>query len=222
MSSQREIWQEEHLKESTFTRIHSGKPSQPVIDFAQFLKDSGLVLNETKVLDIGCGKGRNTLYLASLGFQALGVDFIEEAVRVARVRVEQTQNSAQFEVVDLTKGWPYPDASFQAVIDCNATVDIPNPGRTMVVNEAYRVLSDGGYYLFYGVSYDSTKDMLPGPEPHSGYFPKTGKFEKRYTKDELMEAYKRFRVVSLEEIQGSDTIEGQVYTYPLWVAKFQK
>lgn len=36
--------------------------------------------SEGKVLDIGCGQGRNGLYLASLGYQVIGVDVSKHAI----------------------------------------------------------------------------------------------------------------------------------------------
>lgn len=222
MASQREIWRAEHINPAIFTKIHSGKPSQPVVDFAQFLQEQGLVPAKTRILDIGCGKGRNAIYLASVGYRTWGIDFITEAIIAAKARAGNIQSEAQFETVDLTTRWPYQDGEFRAVIDCNTTIDIPNPGRSVAVSEAYRVLRSDGYYLFYGVGPTPLRDQPLGPEPNSIYFVKTGKFEKQYTKKELLETYAAFKVVSLEEVQGSDMIEGQLQHYPLWVAIFRK
>ncbi|MBI5532829.1 MAG: class I SAM-dependent methyltransferase [Deltaproteobacteria bacterium] len=44
-----------------------------------------------KVLEIGCGTGRNTRFLLSLGAQVVGVDFSDKAIEFARKRTESDQ-----------------------------------------------------------------------------------------------------------------------------------
>jgi SAM-dependent methyltransferase len=43
-------------------------------------------LHPGRVLDLGCGMGRATIYLAQLGWKATGIDAVERALRVARRR----------------------------------------------------------------------------------------------------------------------------------------
>jgi dihydroneopterin aldolase len=47
---------------------------------AQFLKDSLTILPRGQALDVACGRGRNTLYLASQGFTVDAVDRDEQAL----------------------------------------------------------------------------------------------------------------------------------------------
>lgn len=42
------------------------------------------LLKEGKALDIGCGKGRNSIYMARNGFEVLGVDFSETSIEMAK------------------------------------------------------------------------------------------------------------------------------------------
>ena len=99
---------------------------------------------------------------------------------------------------------------------------IPEPGRSKPIKEAYRVLKPGGYYLFYGIAPTEILHQFPGPEPNSAIFSKTGKFEKKYSEEELKGAYKKFDLVNLEKVKGSDVIEGKLIEYFIWVAVFTK
>lgn len=221
MKSQKEIWQDEHVCQETFTRMHSDKPSGPIPDFVALLKETGLRPELTRILDVGCGKGRNSIWLASQGFEVVGVDFVAEAIGEANKRNNGLFKKMRFEVADLTEKWPFPDNTFHAIVDCNTTICIPEPGRATAVAEAHRVLKPGGYYLFYGIGPTELVSKSPGPEPNSAIFPRTGKFEKQYTKDELLATYKDFKVVRIDEQIGSDLIEGKEITYSMWVAVFQ-
>jgi len=223
MKTQKEIWQDEHIKQATFNRMHSNRPSSPVKILVGFLKGRGYLPSQTYILDLGCGKGRNSIYLASEGFKGLGVDFVKEAIREARKRrSNRLQKNLQFEVLDLTGEWPYSDSSFDAIIDCNVTTCIPSPGRERAIAEAYRVLNPGGYYLFYGTASREPLVQLQGPEPNSVIFPDSGKFEKQYTREELLNTYVNFKFIKLDTKAGGDLIGGKETAYSMWVGLFQK
>lgn len=65
------FWESEYLnkEKSTF-----GNPSKEVEDIVPFLS------KEAKILDVGCGDGRHSLYLADLGFQVDAFDISENAI----------------------------------------------------------------------------------------------------------------------------------------------
>lgn len=223
MPTQKEIWEREHATGETFVRIHSDQPSAPIPVFEEFLRKHGLVPVNTNVLDIGCGNGRNTAHLASLGYKATGFDF--SSVALAKAREKQADGlHLIFEEVDLTERWPLRDESVDVIVDCNATLDIAQPGRGVALTESYRVLSKGGFYLFYGVSPREQPFAVPGPEPSSIIFVRSGKFEKQYTKEGLLETYGSvgFKLIDLSALPGRDTIDGVDLEYQMWVGVFTK
>lgn len=65
------FWEEEYLnlEKSTF-----GEPSKEIIDIVPYLKE------HARILDVGCGDGRNALYLANLGFQVDAFDISQNAI----------------------------------------------------------------------------------------------------------------------------------------------
>jgi len=213
MKEQKLIWEQEHRGPKTFVRLHSDQPSSPISNFIKLLKDAGYRPKSTRVLDIGCGKGRNSIYLAKQGFTVIGADFSTEAVKEAKKRsLALGLSNLSFTELDITKQWNF-EFKFDAIVDCNATICIPNPGRQEAINFAHDALNAGGYYLFYGISPTNLVKKYPGPEINSGIFPGSGKFEKQYPKGELFKAYKQFKVVSVTEISGSDLINGVLTNY---------
>jgi SAM-dependent methyltransferase len=56
-----------------------------------------------RALDVGCGGGRNTLYLARHGWEAVGVDITELCIDQARARAVEESSSARFIRGDVTK-----------------------------------------------------------------------------------------------------------------------
>ena len=58
----------------------SDKPSTRIMNFMEYLN------KKDKVLDLGCGPGRDVIYLAKNGFDSYGVDFSKVAIEKARKR----------------------------------------------------------------------------------------------------------------------------------------
>jgi len=56
-----------------------------------------------RALDLGCGTGSDVLYLASLGWDATGVDFAPRAIATARSRAAASGSPAGFTVGDVTR-----------------------------------------------------------------------------------------------------------------------
>lgn len=56
-----------------------------------------------RALDLGCGTGRNTLYLACRGWSAVGIDMLDRAIDKARSRAVGAAASARFISGDVTR-----------------------------------------------------------------------------------------------------------------------
>jgi ubiquinone/menaquinone biosynthesis C-methylase UbiE len=100
-----------------------------------------------RVLDAGCGDGRNLIYLLRRGFECYGVDSEPSAVDVVRqtaARLAPQLPPTNFVVADLTK-LPYPDGRMHAVV-CSAVLHFANDEAhfNAMVGELWRVLGRGG------------------------------------------------------------------------------
>ncbi|MFH1694405.1 MAG: class I SAM-dependent methyltransferase [Patescibacteria group bacterium] len=102
-----------------------------------------------KVLDIGCGAGRTTFYLAKLDNKVVGIDISEKFIEKAKERLKEEPADIEFKVGDANK-LAYPDSSFSgAVFSFNGIGFIPRKeGKIKFINEVNRVLKSGGYLFF--------------------------------------------------------------------------
>lgn len=97
-----------------------------------------------RVLELGCGAGRLTGYLAQLGGDAHGVDVSPAMVDYCRRRYPR----ARFEVRDLRDLGAYGDASFDAVWASFNVLDVLDDGdRRAVLQEVRRMLAPQGLLL---------------------------------------------------------------------------
>ena len=72
---------------------------------------------ELDALDVGCGTGRITLELHSMGAKAVGVDFSDAAVEAAAEEAKSTGADVRYVVGDIAQPpLPFEDDSFDAVV----------------------------------------------------------------------------------------------------------
>lgn len=97
-----------------------------------------------RVLDVGCGGGLLTNYLAREGFQVSGVDASSDSLAVA-ARHDATDR-VRYRLGD-ARALPYPDAGFDAVCAMDFLEHVENPEQ--VIAECARVLRPGGLFFFH-------------------------------------------------------------------------
>jgi tellurite methyltransferase len=116
--------------------------------FDQLLK--GRFDDRPRVLDAGCGDGRNLRYLLAHGFQCWGVDQDPAAVAHVRRLAESLGGGgdvARFQRADVDH-LPWRDASFDAVV-CSAVLHFADDSTHFerMVGELWRVLAPRGLFF---------------------------------------------------------------------------
>ncbi len=89
MDKRQSVWEHEHATFAALPSHDREEPGQFVVSFADYLKKRG-ISPPIKCIDIGCGKGRNSIYLARQGFEVYGMDFVKLAVGTAAARAQKS------------------------------------------------------------------------------------------------------------------------------------
>lgn len=136
--------------------------SEPNRWVAQYCAD----LPPGRALDLACGEGRNTIWLASRGWSATGVDFSRVALTRAAELAERARPSGEVHWVqaDLVRYAPDP-LSWELVFI--AYLQVPAEQRRQVIRAAAAALAPGGRLLV--VAHDSANltDGVGGPQDPS-------------------------------------------------------
>jgi SAM-dependent methyltransferase len=111
-------------------------PHEDMPRIAAFLK----ARKARRVLDLGCGSGRNFFYLDRFGFDVAGIDIASAGIRAIRKRLKRTDAR----VGDIYKPLPYPHASFDAVISVQVLQHSTAPSIKRAIQEMHRILRPGG------------------------------------------------------------------------------
>ena len=102
------------------------------------------------VLECACGRGRNALPLAGMGYRVLGLDHAVQALKQFRRRARAQGLDRQVLPLqhDLRQPFPIPDAAIGTVLDITAVDNLVTPGAARRYGlEVARVLRPGGLAL---------------------------------------------------------------------------
>ncbi|HEY4516491.1 MAG TPA: class I SAM-dependent methyltransferase [Candidatus Paceibacterota bacterium] len=210
---QKELWEQEHRTPTALKQMDSSDASNSVQKFWQFLVDGEFP--HASGIEMGCGKGRNLIWLAERGVSMSGFDFSDVAITEAKRRAAKVEG-ASFQVADATVRWPFDKDYFDFGIDCFASTDIESPeGRAFAIAEMRRVLKPGGLLMTYVSSTDDEyhKQMIqkfPSGERNTFLQP-TGKFEKVYDEEELAHLFTDWEIVRKERIAKTTDFFGKGY-----------
>lgn len=119
-------------------------PAQEVYYLCEKWKEKGF----KSLLDIGCGLGRNSLYLAKNSFELSGFDLSERSVELTLEKAKkQGIKLNKFVVADMLE-FPFEDESFDALLAFNVISHTDLEGFNKILSEIKRVLRPGGEVYF--------------------------------------------------------------------------
>jgi Cyclopropane fatty acid synthase and related methyltransferases len=101
-----------------------------------------------RALDLGCGTGTNSFYLARHGWEVVGVDFSVVAIRRARRRARRMNLPVRFYRADVTD-LGFLTGPFDLALDIGCLHGIPPEGRMRYAAEVGRLVRPGGLYMLY-------------------------------------------------------------------------
>ncbi len=133
------------------------KPEKWFLDFAKKLGPKCL-----KVLDLGCGNGRNAIPLAQMGCLVTGVDVSQVALDLLREKAQKEGVFIEMVKGDITR-LPFRSEIFDLALCYNAVFNGDKSAIERSFGEAKRALKPGGFFL---VTLRSAKNPLPrGAKP---------------------------------------------------------
>lgn len=113
-----------------------------------YLSENWKDKNFKDILDVGCGFGRNCIYLAKHGFNLSGFDLSEHSVKQTLEKAKaQKVKLGKFVVADML-AFPFEDNSFDAILAMNVISHTDHEGFKQILSEIKRVLRPGGEAYF--------------------------------------------------------------------------
>jgi len=198
MSKHQQFWNNEY-KTSEHLRL-SDEPAEDLEKFTRWAERNygRRFLNPlARVLDLGCGNGRNLILLARLyGMRGVGYDISSEAIKLAGRASKDfpiTYTARSIEgTIDL------PDSAVDVVLDMMTSHFLKEKEREALRAEILRVLKPGGWLFFKSFLADQdlhVRRLLkehPADEKDSYIHPELGLYEHVWTEEALHEFFSPF------------------------------
>lgn len=211
--SQGQAWEKEYRKPQLVSL--NPEPQQVVKDFRRFLGD----VEGKKLLDLGCGNGRNLFFFKDYGADVVGIDISPTAI---------SHTNGLGKVGDMGKPLEFPDNHFDIILDVTSSNALNDAERAVYIKEIYRVLKPGGCVFVRALCKDGDENaknlikMSPGKEKDTYYMKELDLYERVFTKEDFLDLYKEFRVELIEKQTHYARLNNRSYKRNYWVAYLQK
>lgn len=195
MSRHRDFWNKEYRTSEHLAL--SRNPSEDLEKFTRFLERGWKreYLNPmAKVLDLGCGNGRNLIYLAeTFGMPGIGYDISDAAIREAEHFSKELP--IEYEVRSIASPLPVGDETITIALDMMTSHFLRKAEREALREEVLRVLRYQGWLFFKSFLADedlNVKRLLrehAADEENAYIHPKIGVYEYVWTEDAVHEFF---------------------------------
>ena len=158
MNGWQKLWQDPEIAEQWHQR--------PVLPEVATMADLLVQEGRRRVLDIGCGVGRHTIYLASRGFEVTATDNAPAAVSGCRRNLEKAGLRATVLELDMAE-MPFPDDYFDGAVAAQVIHHTDAATLARIISLIHRKLSPGGRFVWVTSSprsrnYGKGREIEPG------------------------------------------------------------
>lgn len=224
----KQVWENEYRSRKGLPSSNTYNPSTSL----RFFLEEYPNISKELAIDIGCGNGRNSIYLAEKGFKkVIGFDISTEAIGQANSIIDEKGLVKNIKLYskDAMEGIDAEDNSADLVIDMMTLHSLTKEARDNLISDSIRVMKSRGYYLLFTInaSSKSSQELIkryPGPEINSYRFGVDSDIitEKVFTKEELINIFKPLKLVSYKEIVSTTKVYKGHYNRVYCNVLFQK
>ena len=138
------------------TRIEKGfcwpmtEVGEEILSLVSIIKEK---LKGGRILDLGCGEGRISIFLAQHSFECYGIDYVPLAIKRAKqfAKKQGVAGKTHFRTGNVLN-LPYPDDFFDIAIDYSCFAHIRKSEWDLYISELLRVLKMGSFYFLAAFS----------------------------------------------------------------------
>ncbi len=228
MSNQGSVWDREYRNPKLVTK--NDGPNADTLRFLKFLKKEQKYRVEDKnILDLGCGTGRNSNYLAEKGNKVIGIEIAKTALEIAKSRAKEAGVEVDYRLGDIGAPYDLEDESIDIILDVTSSNSLDEVGRHVYLKEVSRVLKSGGYVFVRALCKDGNKNVKnlltdsPGKEQDTYVLKEIGLTERVFSREDFVKMYGQyFKILSLTKKTSYSTFNDLIYKRDYWLAYIQK
>ena len=122
-----------------YEKKYGNLPESEVPYLQKFYNLTTSISKKPKILDAGCGTGRDLAYLETLSAELYGVDLSRGMLSIAKNKLKKSHLLK----ADI-RALPFPDEFFDGIFSIATLVHLPSKGKEEAINEFWRVLKPNG------------------------------------------------------------------------------
>ena len=196
LDAQQQHWNKTYSEEPDF---FGEEPSYPAQKAAEVFRAEG----KSKILELGAGQGRDTLFFAKKGFQVHALDYSENAVEAISQKAQKLGVSQSITAVrhDIRKPLPFADGSFDAcychMLYCMA---LCTSELESLFQEVRRVLKPKGLNI-YTVRHTGDAHYRKGIHRGEDVYEVEGFIVHFFSKEKVEHLAKGYEIISIDEFE---------------------
>lgn len=132
---------------------HNERPLPLLVEAVELAESPG------QAMDIGCGTGVLSVYMAQHGFEVTAIDFIPEALRFGMKRAEKAGVKIDFVAADIVKFDTV--MKYDLILDSGCFHGFSEKHRLLYRNKVVDWLAEGGQYVLVHFSQNHTFGIGP-------------------------------------------------------------
>ena len=179
------------------------KPVPFVVDALSIFRKSGA----HQFLDLGCGMGRNSIYLAKQGFDVIGIDISKSALRKTKSWSEIEGITNVTVLCASMTHLPFVNHAFDAIVSVSVIHHAVKEDIRKAMEEIHEVLKDNGLFLANLLSIEDYR-CGSGLKIEEGTFQVLEDFEEKqfeevhhfFSQEEIQILLADFKRISMEQI----------------------
>ncbi|MDM5250782.1 class I SAM-dependent methyltransferase [Lysinibacillus sp. G4S2] len=187
------FWNE--FYDQTFKKIpfFVNKPDENLVSYFE-----NKIIQPREVLELGCGPGRNAIYLAKQGCSVVGVDISDKALQWAQKRVDEANVNVDLMCANIFE-LDLQEESFDFIYDSGCFHHIAPHRRVTYIELVHKLLKPNGYFALcsfeehgaYGGSAISDEEVYIKRSLAGGL---------GYTKNQLREIFQSLEAIEIRKM----------------------
>lgn len=174
-------WFEEWFDSPLYEKLYADRDEEEAAQLIELLEETLSLQKCSKILDLGCGRGRHSINLTEKGYQVTGIDLSEQAISTAREKAKAlNRGEIRFEVRDMRD--PLPE-TFDAVVNLFTTFGYfeSDTENARVFDSVRQMLVPGGIFVLDYLNATQVRNTIRSSE--EGAFHGIHYTIKRYIRD---------------------------------------
>ena len=165
--------------------------------------------NGDLVLEIGCGDGKTLRSPELRSCFLIALDYAPNALY--RCRTNRSQGQDIEYVTGDAQSLPFPKESFSFIIAFHCLAHLTKEGRSRSADEIYRVLKNGGTFLFRDFSVEDMRFGKGEMVDENTFINKNGISTHFFVEHELLSLFERFPIKEIKKCNSNLIIMGKIH-----------